>query len=77
MNTKDRALEVTTGVGFACRLVRVRVPKGCVIRVKGAPGTFADLKPGDVVRTQYRQNGERNIAETVEVLELEGVEGKR
>src|SRR2546425_1417917 len=57
VDVRPRTLEVTTGVGFALRIVRLQVPAGVPITDRGAaqPASIglAQLKPGDVVRATF------------------------
>ncbi|HTI05233.1 MAG TPA: hypothetical protein VL549_07955 [Gemmatimonadales bacterium] len=63
VDLRARTLEVTTGVGFALRVVKLQVPADVPItdRQVGQRGTLrlAELKPGDVVRATFggRQTG--------------------
>jgi hypothetical protein len=63
VDLRARTLEVTTGVGFALRVVKLQVPADVPItdRKAGqrAPIRLAELKPGDVVRATFggRQTG--------------------
>ena len=77
VDAKNRRLEVVTGVGFACWVVRVRTAEHCQIKIKSAPAKLVDLKPGDIVRIQYRKIEAGNVAETVEALEVETAGSRR
>jgi hypothetical protein len=60
VDVRTRALEVTTGVGMALRVVRLQVP---------APLSLAGLRPGDVVRVSYGARPGGYVAYTIERLE--------
>lgn len=57
VDVRARTLEVTTGVGFAVRVVRLQVPAGVPITDSqdAQPDSIglAQLKPGDVVRATF------------------------
>jgi len=57
INVRARTVEVTTGVGYALRVVRLQVPAGVPITDRGAgqrePIGLAALKLGDVVRASF------------------------
>ena len=63
VDLRARILEVTTGVGFALRVVKLQVPADVPItdrgRSQGTAMRLAELKPGDVVRAVFggRQTG--------------------
>ena len=68
VDTKNRALEVTTGVGMALRVVRLQVP--ATVLVTTTPGrdqlALSDLKPGDVVRVTFGARPSGWVAYTIE-----------
>src|SRR5206468_9513730 len=68
VDTKNRALEVTTGVGMALRVVRLQVP--ATVPVTTTPGrdqlALSDLKPGDVVRVTFGNRTGGLVAYTIE-----------
>lgn len=69
VDVRTRSLEVTTGVGYALRVVRLQVPTAVPItdRKNGRGAiNLAELKPGDVVRVSFggRQTG--FVAYTIE-----------
>jgi len=54
VDVRGRALEVTTGVGMALRVVRIQVPAN--VRVTAGGGavlTLSQLGAGDIVRVSY------------------------
>jgi hypothetical protein len=57
VNLRDHTLDVTTGVGFALRLVRLQVPPDVPITDRESaqpePMRLAELKPGDIVRATF------------------------
>lgn len=70
VDVRARALEVTTGVGFALRVVRITVPAGVPItdRQDAQPKLIglAALKPGDVVRAVFGGRPSGFVAYTIE-----------
>jgi hypothetical protein len=73
VDTGARSLEVTTGVGFALRVVRLQVPADVPVsdRSEGAEKErigFAELKPGDVIRAVFGLRQTRFVAYTIERL---------
>jgi hypothetical protein len=70
VDVRTRSLEVTSGVGYAIRVVRLQVPAAVPITDRkngqGAPINLAELKPGDVIRVSFggRQTG--FVAYTIE-----------
>ncbi|PYO91036.1 MAG: hypothetical protein DMD58_05600 [Gemmatimonadetes bacterium] len=70
VNTRARTLEVTTGVGFALRVVRLQVPAAIPITdrkgTQGAPINLAALKPGDVIRVSFGGRPTGFVAYTIE-----------
>jgi len=70
VNVRARTLEVTTGVGFALRVVRMQVPAGVPITDRngrqGAALKLAELKPGDVIRAAFGGRATGFVAYTIE-----------
>lgn len=68
VDVPGRALEVTTGVGMALRLVRLQVSADTRVTAAGAALPLAQLQPGDVVRVSYgtRPGGGGYVAYTIE-----------
>jgi hypothetical protein len=70
VDMRARSLEVTTGVGFALRVVRISVPTGVPItdRQDAQPRLIglAALKPGDVVRAVFGGKPTGFVAYTIE-----------
>jgi hypothetical protein len=70
VDVRARSVEVTSGVGYAIRVVRLQVPAAVPITDRkggqGAPINLAELKPGDVIRVSFggRQTG--FVAYTIE-----------
>ena len=70
VDVRTRSLEVTSGVGYAIRVVRLQVPAAVPITDRksgqGTPINLAELKPGDVIRVSFggRQTG--FVAYTIE-----------
>jgi hypothetical protein len=67
-----RTLDVTTGVGFALRVVRLQVPADVPITDRGDGGpeaiTLGALKPGDVVRAVFGGRPTGLVAYVIERL---------
>lgn len=70
VDVQARTLEVTTGVGYALRVVRLQVPADLPItnRESGQrqPMQLAELKPGDVIRASYGGRPTGFVAYTIE-----------
>ncbi len=60
--------DVVTGVGMALRIVRLRAGAGTYVTAAGAPASLADIKPGDIVRVEYRVTPQGNVCDKVERL---------
>ena len=76
VDAKKGTLDVITGVGLALRVVRFRVDEQCQIKVKGGAAKLTDLRPGEVVRLQYRKIDDRRMAQTIETLQFQAASGK-
>ena len=70
VDVRTRTMEVTTGVGYALRIVRLQVPAGVPItdRQGGQPQLIglAALQPGDVVRAAFGGRPTGFVAYTIE-----------
>lgn len=70
VDVRARTLDVTTGVGFALRIVRLAVPAGVPItdRDDAAPERIAlgELRRGDVVRAVFGVGPKTFLAYTIE-----------
>lgn len=69
VDVRARTLEVTTGVGFALRVVRLQVPAGVPITDRdGPPETIglAQLKLGDLIRASFGSRPTGFVAYTIE-----------
>jgi hypothetical protein len=71
VDVRARMVEVTTGVGFALRIVRMQVPAEVPITNRAAGGQpaplkLAELKPGDVIRAQFGARPTGFVAYTIE-----------
>jgi len=68
VDLSSRTLEVTTGVGFALRVVRLAVPAGVPVtdEAKDAPIPLSTLQPGDIVRVLFGGRPARYIAYSIE-----------
>ncbi len=66
IDASARTFDVVTGVGMALRVVPLRAGRDAYIGAAGAPLTLADIKPGDIVRAEYRATPQGNICEKVE-----------
>jgi hypothetical protein len=70
VDVRARTIEVTTGVGFAIRVVRLQVPASVPITDRkggqGAAIQMAALKPGDVIRVSFGSRQTGFVAYTIE-----------
>jgi len=66
VNVRGRALEVTTGVGMALRIVRLQVPADVRVTAAGAALALSQLAPGDIVRVSYGGKPGGYLAYTIE-----------
>jgi len=71
VDTKARSLEIITGVGHAVAPLQLEVPQTCRITVGGATRQLGDLKRGDIVRIQYRNIGQRHVADNVAIATIQ------
>jgi hypothetical protein len=69
VDVRARALEVTTGVGMALRVVRLAIPADLQVTASGAALPLARLLPGDLVRVSYGSRQGAYVAYTIERLE--------
>ena len=70
VNAKAGRLELITGVGMSLRVVRMNTAPTTRLVAAGAAPRLADLKPGDVVRTECRRTPTGLVADRVEKLEV-------
>jgi hypothetical protein len=77
VDVRRRALEVTTGVGLALRVVRLQVPADVRVTAAGAALPLNQLAPGDIVRVSYGALPSGYLAYTIERVGrmATGVEG--
>lgn len=66
VDARARALEVTTGVGLALRVVRLQVPATVPVTARGAALPFTQLRSGDIVRVSYGARAGGYVAYTIE-----------
>jgi hypothetical protein len=66
IDVRARTIEVTTAVGMALRVVRLRVPPETRISAAGAPLAFAQLKPGDIIRVSFGSRPGGSVAYAIE-----------
>jgi hypothetical protein len=66
VDARARTMEVTTGVGMALRVVRLRVPPETRITAAGAPLAFALLRPGDIIRVSFGWRAGGSVAYAIE-----------
>lgn len=69
VDVRGRALEITTGVGMALRVVRLILPADVRVTAAGAPLSLALLQAGDVVRVTYGSRPGGYVAYTIERME--------
>ena len=70
VNARAGTLELITGVGMSLRVVRMNTAPTTRLVAAGAAPRLADLKPGDVVRTECRRTAAGLVADRVEKLEV-------
>ena len=58
--------DVITGVSTALWVVPLRAGTAAYISADGTALTLADLRPGDIVRVQYRATPQGNVCESVQ-----------
>jgi hypothetical protein len=66
VDASRRAVEITTGVGMALRVVRLQVPPAARITAGGAALALRQLQPGDVVRVSYGAEPGGYVAYTID-----------
>jgi hypothetical protein len=66
VDVRGRALEVTTGVGLALRVVRLQVPADTRVTAAGVALSLSQLTPGDIVRVSYGARPGAYLAYTIE-----------
>lgn len=66
VNVRGRAVEVTTGVGYALRVVRLQIGVDTRVLAAGAALPLAQLQPGDIVRVSYGARPTGYVAYTIE-----------
>lgn len=70
VDVRARTLQVTSGVGFALRVVQLQVPTGVPITdregTQPEPIGLAALKPGDVIRATFGARPTGFVAYTIE-----------
>jgi hypothetical protein len=66
VDVRGRALEVTTGVGMALRVVRLQIPADTRLTAAGAALSLSQLAPGDIVRVSYGGRPGGYLAYTIE-----------
>src|SRR5438093_5653779 len=72
VNARTGALELITGVGMSLRVVRMTTAPTTRLVAAGAASSprLADLKPGDVVRTECRRTPTGLVADRIEKVEV-------
>ena len=77
VDVRGRALEVTTGVGMALRVVRLQVPADTRLTAAGVAVPLSQLAPGDIVRVSYGARPGGFVAYTIDRVGrmATGVEG--
>jgi hypothetical protein len=66
VDVRGRALEVTTGVGMALRVVRLQLPADTRVTAAGVALPLSQLAPGDIVRVSYGGRPGGYVAYTIE-----------
>jgi hypothetical protein len=70
VDTRTGTLELVTGVGMSLRVVRMTTAPTTRLVAAGAAPRLANLKPGDVVRTECRRTGAGLVADRIEKLQV-------
>ena len=65
----QRTVSLITGVGFALKLIEIRVPQAAPITHEGSSVSLANLGPGAIIRAECRMMEGTPVAQRVEVLE--------
>ena len=60
-----RALEITSGVGMALRVVRLRIAPETRLTTGGAALPLAQIQPGDIVRASFGSRAGGFVAYTI------------
>ena len=66
VNVRGRAVEITTGVGHAVRVVRLQIVAETQLTAGGTTLPLAQLQPGDIVRVSYGARPSGYIAYAIE-----------
>ena len=74
---KAASLDLVTGVGEALRLVHMRTLPTTRLSSAGAAISFAEIKPGDVVRAECRMTDTGLVADQIELLAAAGSAAER
>ena len=69
---KAASLDLITGVGEALRLVHMRTLTTTRLSSAGAAISFAEIRPGDVVRAECRMTDTGLVADRIEILAAAG-----
>lgn len=77
VDAKTRTLYLLTGVGHALRGVYMQVHPACEIKVAGAAADLRALRPGQIVRIHYQKTADRNLAQSIETVPVEGTQSKQ
>ena len=68
VNLRGRAVEVTTGVGHAVRVVRLQIVAETRLTADGATLPLSQLQPGDIVRVSFGARPSGYVAYAIERL---------
>ncbi len=66
VNVRGRAVEITTGVGYALRVLRLQIGVDTRVMAGGTALPLAQLQPGDIVRVSYGTRPTGYVAYTIE-----------
>jgi len=62
-----RTIDLLTGCGHALRMVKISVGTEAKLAQKGKAVRLSEIKPGTIVRVQFRRSEDLNLAHSVEV----------
>jgi hypothetical protein len=68
VSKEPREIELVTGVGYALRAVKLRLPEAAEVRSMTGLVARDQLKPGDVVRAEYVKGADGNTVTKITIL---------
>jgi len=71
-----RTLDLVAGVSFALRVITFKLHENTEITVRGRKAQLADLQANTVLRIEYRETSQGNLADKITlVLDARGMRG--